>query len=118
MKHLFRLFALLVLTQLGSCSKRPSGFVGSWQTGEEGFFSSSTMVLQLKKDGSSSVSANNTLGAAASLKSSWEVKGKKLLIHEGNGSVSDFEIIGHSESELVLKDPASGKITNYRRVGN
>lgn len=76
------------------------------------------MVLQLKKDGSSSVSASNTLGASASLKSTWKVEGKKLLVTESNGSVSDFEIIGLSETELVLKDPASGKITNYRRVGD
>lgn len=116
MKHYLTIIAFSLA--LCACSKHPSPFVGSWQTGEDGFLSSTTMVLRLEKGGTSSVSASNTLGSAATLKSTWEVKGKKLLIHERNGSVSDFEVIGQTDSELVLKDPASGKITNYRRVGN
>lgn len=98
-----------------ACSKHPSKYAGTWQAEVSGFLTNSTVVLVLNKDGSTSTDASNS-GGGLSVTGSWQVKEKKLLLSENNSEAANFDILGHSENEMILRYPDSGKIINFRRI--
>lgn len=111
-KLLLAAFACVLL----SCSKNPKGFVGVWQMNESGLFSNTTIVLELSKDGTCGFSRSGALDANVSYKTKWSVDGKKLVFNTSENESNFLDIMSHSETELVLREPESGKIVNYRRV--
>ena len=108
--------ATAIALVLVSCSKNPSGFVGVWQMNESGLFSASTIVLELSKDGTCTINSSSDWGGNHGGKTKWEVDGKKLVFSSSKNENHFLDILSHSDSELVLREPESGKIVNYRKV--
>lgn len=106
--------SLLILSS--ACSKHPSSFVGSWKTGEQGFFSTA-VVLILKGNGTAEISA--AVGIFGSTKGTvrWKKDGDRLILEEPNGKITELTILGKTDTTMTLRGP-DGSITSYTKIGD
>jgi hypothetical protein len=110
--------SIIPLLLLSSCwlSKNPSSFVGSWKTGEQGFFSTAVVIV-LKSNGAAEINA--AFGIFASTKGTvrWRKEGDKLIFEEAKDKVTEVTILGKTDTTMTLRGP-DGSITTYTKIGD
>ena len=116
MKQKILPFIVILASCLASCSKQPSGFVGSWKAGEQGFFSTA-VVLILRSNGTAEINA--AVGIFGSTKGTvkWLKEGDKLILQEPSGKAVELTILGKTDTTMTLRGP-DGSITTYTRIGD
>ncbi len=119
MKYLSPLLALFLCFSLMGCIKRPAGFVGAWQSGSDGLFSTK-MVLVLKKDGSGSMTGSVSVLGSQRVDLQWEVDGETLVLFPADDAKRErgenWEIIAKSETEMAIRGPGKPEVWSFRRL--
>jgi len=136
MKQFTAILRLAIVGLLVSCSKAPTPFAGTWETGggmrkqeiARGLtaeFPSARFILVLKRDGSGLVQRAEPLFHPETFgRLRWKYERDKLVLIEGNGDKRALTILEKTETTLKVLQPAStfdttpGNLVVYTRTGD